>query len=76
MDEKLRGYDDGMLQDLKENGSEMKEVKLEYIDDSGQLLTQKEAYRQVSHCFHGKDSVRKIEETSGKRHEENVCTLI
>ena len=31
-------------------------VKLEYIDDSGRLLNQKEAFRYLSHKFHGKGS--------------------
>ncbi|CAG0884427.1 unnamed protein product [Darwinula stevensoni] len=46
----------GPVTDFKEKDSYKPEVKLEYIDDSGRLLTPKEAFRYLSHKFHGKGS--------------------
>ncbi len=31
-------------------------VKLEYVDDNGRLMSSKEAFRYLSHKFHGKGS--------------------
>jgi len=50
------------------------DVELKYVDDSGRLLNQKEAFKHLSHQFHGKGSgkgktekhLKKIEEE--KRH--------
>jgi len=39
-----------------------KEIKLEYRDDFGRLLTRKEAYRQMCYQFHGHGSSKKNEE--------------
>ncbi|CAO3569717.1 unnamed protein product [Mortierella alpina] len=45
---------------LDEREAQMKnykpDVKLEYIDDAGNRLNTKEAFRQMSHAFHGKTS--------------------
>jgi U4/U6.U5 tri-snRNP-associated protein 1 len=39
-----------------------REVKLEYRDDHGRLLTRKEAYRQLCYQFHGHGSSKRNEE--------------
>lgn len=44
----------GPIQDFREKLGYKPDIKLEYIDDSGRLLTAKEAFRYLSHKFHGK----------------------
>uniref|UniRef100_A0A182NT84 U4/U6.U5 tri-snRNP-associated protein 1 n=1 Tax=Anopheles dirus TaxID=7168 RepID=A0A182NT84_9DIPT len=44
----------GPIMDFKEKETFKPNVKLEYIDDNGHLLTPKEAFRYLSHKFHGK----------------------
>ncbi|XP_054714322.1 U4/U6.U5 tri-snRNP-associated protein 1-like [Uloborus diversus] len=44
----------GPVQEFKDKNNYKPDVKLEYIDDSGRLLTAKEAFRYLSHKFHGK----------------------
>ena len=45
-------------------------VKLEYIDDSGRKLNQKEAFRHLSHKFHGKGSGKLKSEKRMKQIDE------
>ena len=45
-------------------------MKLEYIDDSGRLLNQKEAFRYLSHKFHGKGSGKMKTEKRMKKQME------
>jgi len=44
----------GPTSDFKEKESFKPNVKLEYIDDDGHVLSAKEAFRYLSHKFHGK----------------------
>ncbi|KAH6926014.1 hypothetical protein HPB50_012953 [Hyalomma asiaticum] len=46
----------GPVSDFKEKDSYKPDVKLEYIDDGGRILNAKEAFRYLSHKFHGKGS--------------------
>ncbi|KAJ2767128.1 hypothetical protein IWQ57_004078, partial [Coemansia nantahalensis] len=47
------------------------EVRLEYTDDTGRQLTTKEAYKQLSHAFHGHYSGKnKIDKLMRKRDAE------
>ncbi|KAG0374382.1 hypothetical protein BGX24_010477 [Mortierella sp. AD032] len=46
------------------------DVKLEYIDDSGNRLNTKEAFRQLSHAFHGKTSGKMKTEKRMKKLED------
>ncbi|KAJ2307478.1 hypothetical protein IWW55_000952 [Coemansia sp. RSA 2706] len=47
------------------------EVKLEYVDESGRQLTTKEAYKQLSHAFHGHYSGKnKIDKQMKKQERE------
>lgn len=75
LDEKYRKRDrfSGALVDFKEKDTYKPDVKLEYVDDSGRNLTPKEAFRQLSHRFHGKGSgKKKTEKRMKKLEEENV----
>ena len=76
LDEKFRKrdrYSGGITSDFKEKDGYKPDVKLEYVDDSGRMLNEKEAFRQLSHRFHGKGSgKRKTEKRSKKTQEENV----
>ena len=48
-------------------------VKVEYVDDNGRMMTPKEAFRYLSHRFHGKGSgKRKTEKRSKKVEMEQV----
>ena len=63
--------------DFKEKDSYKPDVKLEYVDESGRHLNQKEAFRQLSHRFHGKGSGKKKTEKRGKKlDEEHVSFTI
>ncbi|XP_003744357.2 U4/U6.U5 tri-snRNP-associated protein 1 [Galendromus occidentalis] len=46
----------GPVSDFRDKSNYKPDVKLDYIDDSGRLLNQKEAFRYLSHKFHGKGS--------------------
>ncbi|KAK2723098.1 hypothetical protein QYM36_003332 [Artemia franciscana] len=46
----------GPISEFKDKAGYKPDVKLEYIDDSGHILDQKEAFRYLSHKFHGKGS--------------------
>ncbi|XP_064600247.1 U4/U6.U5 tri-snRNP-associated protein 1-like [Liolophura sinensis] len=75
LDEKYRKRDrfSGALVDFKEKDTYKPDVKLEYVDDSGRNLTPKEAFRQLSHRFHGKGSgKKKTEKRMKKLEEENL----
>ena len=61
-----------MVTDFKEKDSYKPEVKLDYVDESGRSLSQKEAFRQLSHRFHGKGSGKKKTEKRGKKVEEEL----
>jgi len=47
------------------------EVKLEYVDEAGRTMTPKEAFRYLSHRFHGKGSGKKKLEKRIKKAEED-----
>ncbi|GFY78126.1 hypothetical protein TNIN_62101 [Trichonephila inaurata madagascariensis] len=44
----------GPVQEFREKNNYKPDVKLEYIDDNGRILNPKEAFRYLSHKFHGK----------------------
>lgn len=72
LDEKYKKRDryTGMLTEFKEKSGYKPDVKLEYADETGRQLNQKEAFRQLSHRFHGKGSGKKKTEKRGKKLEE------
>ncbi|KAJ2838406.1 hypothetical protein J3B01_001414 [Coemansia erecta] len=45
------------------------DVRLEYVDDMGRQLTTKEAYKQLSHAFHGHYSGKNKVDKVMKKHE-------
>lgn len=63
----------GPLMDFKEKDSFKPNVKLEYIDDNGHILNAKEAFRYLSHKFHGKGPGKnKVEKRLKKSEQEGV----
>ncbi|KAK5865723.1 hypothetical protein PBY51_019970 [Eleginops maclovinus] len=62
----------GFAQDFKDKDSYKPEVKIEYVDESGRRLTPKEAFRQLSHRFHGKGSGKMKTERRMKKLEEEA----
>ncbi|CAL8095262.1 unnamed protein product [Calicophoron daubneyi] len=61
----------GPLSEFKELKHFKPDVKLEYVDELGRQLNAKEAFRQLSHKFHGKGSGKnKIEKRMKKIKEE------
>lgn len=72
------GYN-GPLSEFREKSGYKPNVKLEYIDDNNQKLTPKEAFRYLSHKFHGKGPGKnKIEKRLKKMEQEGVicCRLV
>lgn len=67
----------GPLSDFKEKETFKPNVKLEYIDDNGHLLNAKEAFRYLSHKFHGKGPGKnKVEKRLKKTEQEGVSIFI
>ncbi|KAM7394467.1 hypothetical protein PAMP_021270 [Pampus punctatissimus] len=62
----------GFTQDFKEKDSYKPDVKIEYVDESGRKLTPKEAFRQLSHRFHGKGSGKMKTERRMKKLDEEA----
>lgn len=63
----------GPTSDFCEKAHYKPNVKLEYIDDNNQKLTPKEAFRYLSHKFHGKGPGKnKIEKRLKKMEQEGV----
>ncbi|XP_064407778.1 U4/U6.U5 tri-snRNP-associated protein 1 isoform X2 [Latimeria chalumnae] len=62
----------GFTQDFKEKDGYKPDVKIEYVDDTGRKLTPKEAFRQLSHRFHGKGSGKMKTERRMKKLEEEA----
>ena len=60
----------GPTQSFQEKAGYKPNVKLEYIDDSGRILNRKEAFRHLSHKFHGKGSGKLKSEKRMKKIEE------
>lgn len=70
-------YHNGPTNEFKEKDNYKPNVKLEYIDDSGRLLNEKEAFRYLSHKFHGKGpSKNKIEKRLKKNEQDGVSAVL
>lgn len=66
-------HDRGMVTEFDEKKNYKPAVKIEYVDDSGRLMNPKEAFRKLSHRFHGKGSGKmKQEKRQKKRQEEDM----
>ncbi|XP_052444037.1 U4/U6.U5 tri-snRNP-associated protein 1 [Carassius gibelio] len=62
----------GFTQDFKDKDNYKPDIKIEYVDESGRHLTPKEAFRQLSHRFHGKGSGKMKTERRMKKLEEEA----
>lgn len=63
----------GPVQEFREKDNFKPNVKLEYIDDEGHILNSKEAFRYLSHKFHGKGPGKnKIEKRLKKSQQEGL----
>ena len=61
-------YTSGPVTDFKEKEHYRPDVKLEYVDEGGRRMNEKEAFRFLSHRFHGKGSgKKKIEKREKKK---------
>ncbi|CAH1262958.1 SART1 [Branchiostoma lanceolatum] len=69
-DNRKSRYDRGPVVDFKEKDTYRPDVKIEYIDETGRLLNPKEAFRQLSHRFHGKGSGKMKTEKRQKKLQE------
>lgn len=66
----------GPIQDFRERDGFKPNVKLEYIDDDGRVLSSKEAFRYLSHKFHGKGPGKnKVEKRIKKNVQEGVSCI-
>lgn len=66
----------GPIMDFRDKDNFKPNVKLEYIDDNGHLLTPKEAFRYLSHKFHGKGPGKnKVEKRLKKNEQEGVSSV-
>ncbi|XP_031840673.1 U4/U6.U5 tri-snRNP-associated protein 1 [Nomia melanderi] len=73
-DEKFGRRDrfNGPTSEFKEKDGFKPNVKLEYIDDDGHVLSAKEAFRYLSHKFHGKGPGKNKVEKRMKKAEQEV----
>lgn len=63
----------GPTSEFKEKDGYKPNIKLEYIDDDGHLLSAKEAFRYLSHKFHGKGPGKnKVEKRMKKNEQEGL----
>ena len=62
----------GPIVEFKEKQGYKPEIKLEYVDDQGREMSKKEAFRTLSHRFHGKGSGKKKLEKRMKKSEEDA----
>ena len=83
IDDKAGGEDDrrgrgggdrygGPISDFKEKEGYKPKISLEYVDDEGRKLCPKEAFRYLSHKFHGKGSGKNKTEKRKKKWEEEL----
>lgn len=88
IDDKAHGEDDkyarrsnaserfnGPTSEFREKPGYKPNVKLEYIDDNNQKLTPKEAFRYLSHKFHGKGPGKNKIEKRLKKVEQEVVSV-
>ncbi|XP_068116354.1 U4/U6.U5 tri-snRNP-associated protein 1 [Hyperolius riggenbachi] len=62
----------GFTQEFKEKDGYKPDVKIEYVDETGRKLCPKEAFRQLSHRFHGKGSGKMKTERRMKKLDEEA----
>jgi U4/U6.U5 tri-snRNP-associated protein 1 len=71
-DKYTRGRDrfSGPLVDFQEKSNYKPNVKIDYVDEKGRNMNEKEAFRYLSHRFHGKGSGKKKTEKRNKKDKE------
>ena len=63
----------GQLSEFKEKDGYRPGFKLDYVDEKGRMMNQKEAFRFLSHKFHGKGPGKnKIDKRMKKMEQESV----
>lgn len=63
----------GPVSEFREKHDYKPDIKLDYVDEKGRVLDQKEAFRYLSHKFHGKGpSKNKIDKRMKKQEQESV----
>lgn len=70
-----RGHHSGPLQDFREKAYFRPAVKLDYVDDDGRPLCPKEAFRYLSHKFHGKGPGKNKQEKRIKKAVQEGVSL-
>ncbi|KAA0184339.1 hypothetical protein HAZT_HAZT002871 [Hyalella azteca] len=65
-------YSSGPITDFKEKEGYKPKISLEYVDDEGRKLCPKEAFRYLSHKFHGKGSGKNKTEKRMKKWQEEL----
>ncbi len=65
---------DGPLVEFKDKEGYKPEVKLDYMGDDGKMLNTKEAFRHLSHKFHGKGSGKLKSEKRTKKQEDKMVS--
>lgn len=61
----------GPLSEFSEKKGYKPDVKIDYIDEKGKAMNEKEAFRYLSHRFHGKGSGKKKTEKRIRKEEES-----
>lgn len=65
------------MQEFREKEGYHPDFKLDYVDEKGRMMNQKEAFRYLSHKFHGKGPGKnKIDKRMKKMEQESVCIFI
>ncbi|KAF2363598.1 SNU66/SART1 family [Trinorchestia longiramus] len=65
-------YASGPITDFREKEGYKPKISLEYVDDEGRKLCPKEAFRYLSHKFHGKGSGKNKTEKRMKKWQEEL----
>ena len=65
-----------MVQDFTEKRDYKPDVKLEYFDEKGHSMNHKEAFRYLSHRFHGKGSGKAKTEKRHKKLDQEATRLL
>nr|CAB3265870.1 U4/U6.U5 tri-snRNP-associated protein 1-like [Phallusia mammillata] len=63
-------FDRGMVSEFTEKADYKPKIAIEYVDDHGKNLSAKEAFRTLSHRFHGKGSGKSKQEKRMKKSRE------
>ena len=67
----------GAMQEFREKDGYNPDFKLDYVDEKGRMMNQKEAFRYLSHKFHGKGPGKnKIDKRMKKMEQESVCVYL